>query len=318
MAKTKGPLLSADAHGTLGDVLTYSSKRSGQQVRKYTKPLKPASAKQRGQRRLTEFLVAQWQNMSAGDKAAWEEAARVSVLNLEGYHYFLREAQRNLYLHHGLAGYWHCNEIVGGKVLDLSGNTNHGTLEPGYPANAPVLVDSYKTKFSKGLLYDGVDEYISIPHSPSVALGNTLTLILWINIKRLGTLDHFLSKGSLGNICYVLSKNAADFFRFSFQNPAGTIFHVIDPDEHILNTWYCVVATVDKPAQKLYVNGVLKKEESYDLDIRDADRILGIGRAGTSASNYAKAIIDEVSIYNRTLSADEILTRYKFGIREVD
>lgn len=315
MAKTKGPLLSLDAHGSIGHALTYSHRKSGKQVRAYNKPLVAPSAKQRGQRRLTEFLVAQWQNMSAGDKATWETNARLSGPHITGYHFFLREAQRDLYLHHGLCSYWHCNEIVGGKVLDLSGNANHGTLEPGYPANAPVLVDSYKTKFSKGLLYDGIDEYVRIPHSPSLIMTNKITVIAWFKptVEDIATSQIIIGKQDFAgsDYFYGFKKEAiGDYSRFQIsigdvkKSVAGGVLTDI-------THYYCLVGTYDGARHKIYQDNVLINDnpETGMLDSGTDDLLIG---TETRSGFYCGGVIDEICIYNRALSAAELTTRYKF------
>ena len=79
MVKTKGPLFSLSASGSIGKVLNYSKRKSGPQVRKHHKPSGDPSQLQRGMRRLTEFIVAQWVGMSAPDKETWNVAAREQV-----------------------------------------------------------------------------------------------------------------------------------------------------------------------------------------------------------------------------------------------
>lgn len=318
MAKTKNPLLSLDAHGSLADILTYSHRKSGKQVRLYNKPLKPASAKQRGQRRLTEFLIAQWQNMSAGDKATWETNAVKSGLKLPGYHYFLRETQRNLYLHHGLAGYWHCNEIVGGKVLDLSGNANHGTLKPDYPVNAPVLVDSYKTKFSKALLYDGVDEYIDCGHGASLHTPTTSSIDIWLNPSRLDADEVFFGKGVYETDGWYI-RNYLGRVVFNPNRAAETAWRntsiYLTKDK-----WINIVVTLNNTTLDTmwYVNGSYIETIVLAWAILfNSDRNLHIGEYSTGGFNFMGRI-DEVTLYNRILSASEISARYKFATREID
>lgn len=317
MAKTKGPLLSLEAHGSLSKILTYSKKRTGSQARKYNKPTGIPSAKQRGQRRLTEFLVAQWQNMSAGDKATWETNAKASGLNMAGYHYFLRSAQRDLYTHTGLCGYWHCNEIVGGKVLDLSGNANHGTLIPSYPANAPVLVDSYKTKFGKALSFDGIDDQCTVTSAPSLnSVGNTSVEIL-IKIPAAGMIDYdspfakhrYVAAGDQGGWNFMVHSINRIYFRV-FYNANYESYTSISADKY-----YWATGTYNTAAQqvKLYLDGVLKHT------VAGPGAMAAHDIRNLSFSNFGEClcVIDECCVYNRTLSAAEIATRHKFAMRNV-
>lgn len=316
MVKTVGPLLSLDAHGSIADTLTFSHRKSGKQVRAYNKPLKVPTAKQRGQRRLTEFLVAHWQNMSDATKATWATKAKASGLNIAGYHYFLREAQRDLYTHHGLCGYWHCNEIVGGKVLDLSGNAIHGTLEPGYPANAPSLVDSYKTKFSKALLYDGVDEYVDCGHNVIFNITAAITIIAWMEISDLSKRQELVDKGRW------ISSEENSGFTLRFENNNHFYFMVFNDAKDSVDSalaytagWYMVVGTWILGTQSLYVNGVKKSEATALPSIKTNTRDLTLG-ATSLAGNFFGGKSDEICIYNRVLSEAEIATRYKFALRE--
>lgn len=318
MAKIKGPLLSDDAHGSIGKLLTYSHRKSGKQARIYNKPLVTPSAKQRGQRRLTEFLVAHWQNMSDADKATWATKAEASDLNITGYHYFLREAQRDLYTHHGLCAYWHCNEIIGGKVLDISGNAHHGTLKPSWPDNAPTLITSVKTKFSKGLLYDRVDEYVDTAHTAKLNISDAITIEGVI--KTTGEEENQ----------YIFCKGYKIFFKVSVKRLeigididglkyANGLHH-----DYLLGVPYSVAAVYDKDdgTNKIHIYA---KGTEIEYTLQD-DTAGGAIETDESAINIGRredalhfgGLIDEVCYYNRGMSAAEILTRYKSAIREVE
>jgi len=314
MAKTKGPLLSLDAHGSLSKLLTFSNKRTGQQVRKYNKPLKVPSAKQRGQRRLTEFLVAQWQNMTAGQRATWEANAKASDRNLPGYQYFLREAQRDLYTHHGLVGYWSLNEIVSNQVLDISGNALHLDLKPTPPANAPSLITGPYPKFSKALIFDGVDELIEHAHNAIFNFGTgPFSAIAWAYIN--GSQNNKDIIGKIGYISAVegwqVTAVTGPNFQLGIGN--GTNNSYLKSQTVVLNTWYQVAVTRKTTAIKIYVNGQLSKSDTAtQFNINNTNRF-SIG-APSYGGNYLKGSVDEARVYNRELSAAEILTGYKFAL----
>jgi len=317
MAKTSGPLLSLEAHGSLSNILTYSRKRTGSQVRKYNKPTVPATAKQRGQHRLTEFLVAQWQNMSAADKATWAANARTSGLNLSGYHYFLREAQKDLYTHHGLCGYWHCNEIVGGKVLDLSGKGNHGTLKPTYPSDAPRLANSYNTKFSKALKYDGSNDYVTCGDSTSLRITSEITIEAVIKgVYDVADLNAIVAKWAGTKRNYYLSVYEKRLRALVVESAASKLVY----SDTVLtdNIWYIVAFSVKSGDMNIYIGGQLDKHDTPTYSAIDvSDEPLIIGARSSGGDKRFEGIIDEACLYNRALSAAEIATRYKFAIAKV-
>lgn len=317
MAKTKGPLLSSDAHGSLGRVLTYSHRKSGKQVRTYNKPLVAPSAKQRGQRRLTEFLVAQWQNMSDADKATWETNAKASGLNLPGYHYFLREAQRDLYTHHGLCGYWSLNEYVNGKVKDLSGQGNDGTPHPSYPTNAPTLIDSGIPRFSNALDFDGVDEYINCAHNSIFNWGTgdfTICFRMWQDTVQAFTQVITKSKwvSTHQGVVFELASKGS----LSFLVGDGTTRKELSGKVIKNATWIDIVGR--------RLSGVIELfQDNTSLGtLADATQdINNIGLVGFACREtgvlLSKVKLDEISMYNRALSNAELTTRFKFSQREV-
>lgn len=317
MAKIKGPLFSLGAHGSLSKTLSYSRRRSGDQCRRYNKPTVPATPAQHAQRRLTEFLVAHWQNMSAGDRATWEANAKASGLNLSGYHYFLRTAQRDLYTHHGLCGYWHCNKIIGGKVLDLSGNGNHGTLQPDYPSNAPTLVNSRTLKMGKALSYDGINEHVNCGSNKILEITGALTIEALIYPVNIETTHR-----------NILAKTTNESYRIRIEYDTKKLLMLINDGGWTAvrstkaiseNAWSLVEGVFVPTEQKIYfyING--KLDSSPDIGKSSIQQNAGdllIGEYGTIGESFS-GIMDEVCLYNRTLSAAEIATRYKFAIRPV-
>ena len=80
--------------------------------------------------------------------------------------------------------------------------------------------------------------------------------------------------------------------------------------------WNHVVLTYDKDAlnyqQKLYVNGELKEKYSHNIPIPINTDNFTIGKA-----RECVGAIDEVALYNKALSADEIATHYRRGTMNV-
>ena len=71
MAKLKGPLFSLDAHGTLGNALTFSSRRSGSQVRFQKKQTDFKSAPRAIQRGYFSMGMGWWGELTANEQAEW-------------------------------------------------------------------------------------------------------------------------------------------------------------------------------------------------------------------------------------------------------
>jgi hypothetical protein len=71
------------------------------------------------------------------------------------------------------------------------------------------------------------------------------------------------------------------------------------------NKWWHIAVTYDGKFQSLYINGVLQSTRNQTGTIQQSDGALRIG--GDSIwGEYFNGLIDEVRIYNRALSVDEI------------
>jgi len=74
-----------------------------------------------------------------------------------------------------------------------------------------------------------------------------------------------------------------------------------------LNQWYYLVGVVDGQKVKLYINGVLDTEVACPSGLNTLTRVNSwIGRSNWAVDAYFNGIIDEVRIWNRALSAEEI------------
>jgi len=76
MVKTRGPLLSAEASGTLADQLTFLNTRRGNTVRRRVLPRDRKSGAQMGRRAAFHFITKNWSKISSGARASWNNLDR--------------------------------------------------------------------------------------------------------------------------------------------------------------------------------------------------------------------------------------------------
>lgn len=76
MAKLKGPLLSEDAHGSFGPRLTFSSRKSGSQVRYQKAQADRTTPARTTQRSFFSTSVGWWHELSAAEQAEWDTEAK--------------------------------------------------------------------------------------------------------------------------------------------------------------------------------------------------------------------------------------------------
>lgn len=200
--------------------------------------------------------------------------------------------------------YWSLDDIADSKIEDESVYKNNGTIY------GTVSVDG---KVNKALSFDGIDDYISCS---SVAGLNrsALTFMFWS--KQIGTQSHYMSQigifGEYRALVYIRPDTYQYCYRFGSIN--GTNYYgdiaTLDGD------WHFIAVTFDGAQIKCYVEGVHRVTADAQGSITGGDESLFIGNIGTGitpASNWFYGIIDEVRIYNRALTAEEIFNNYLCG-----
>lgn len=96
----------------------------------------------------------------------------------------------------------------------------------------------------------------------------------------------------------------------AYFNGSGTPFQVWGPTL-TANKWYHVAFVFDGSAMKIYLDGVQVASEAKTETLVTAKAPLFVGARG--ATEYTKGTIDEVRIYRRALSDQEILAQSKEG-----
>jgi hypothetical protein len=212
----------------------------------------------------------------------------------------------------GLVGYWKLDEGSGNTAVDSSGKGNTGTLQ-----NGPVWVDG---KEGKALGFDGVDDFVQVTDSSSLHLSTAVTVEAWVYLPT----GADFSQGRT-----ILSKDASNGgtgLNFGICNDAGgvqfgvgtdgvysPIIGVDTPTGYVpRDVWTHVAATYDGSLMKAYVNGVLCVSNPWTGGINtDNGMPLTLGKKNFYPWSYEywmNGSIDEVKMYNRALSPQEIQT----------
>ena len=205
----------------------------------------------------------------------------------------------------------HMNEASGTTIVDSSGSGNNGTY------NGALL--SQNGKLSTSIGFDGADDSIQIPSSSGDELDITsdLTVSAWLKWK--GPSDP-------PDIYYprILEKSYQTSYMFSLRPDDATRLSVwIENGERAstpsgslsLNEWHHAAFTFDDAANtvKIYIDGIQQGSGSYTGSITGSSNDVYIGRYPQSAVAFWNGTMDEVAVWNRSLTAGEILDIYKRG-----
>ncbi len=198
----------------------------------------------------------------------------------------------------GLVGYWTFDEGQGTTAFDSSGNGLDGTL-----MGNPKWVSG---QVGGALDFDGNDDYVQIPDDPLLALTKEITIAAWTNMRATASGEMaIVSKGgwAANDLPYELTETSGGVIYWQFYNDAGR--DSCAPDSPKAAEWHHIAATYDGASFKCYIDGVLAEEWAYAGAMPVNTAAVNIGRRSRGGTMF-NGLIDDVAIYNRALSVDEI------------
>jgi len=159
----------------------------------------------------------------------------------------------------------------------------------------------------KALIFDGVDDYVTIPHSTSLDITDKITIATWV--KPMTSMDDksILCKraGAPNWWAYGIRANDDKFSgRFSI---GGEVKEPIADTAYTIDTWYHVATTYDRSHVKLYINSILQSRILSATDTIDSVTHNIFVGSWDGSQKFSNSLIGEVRIYNRALTQEEIL-----------
>jgi hypothetical protein len=196
-------------------------------------------------------------------------------------------------------------EIDGTAALDSSGRNNHGAVS-GASRDFPGV-------HGGGLLFDGVDDLVTVPHSASLNL-DRMTISAWVMPMELGDWRSVVFKEhATSGLVYSLYADTGVSGSHSRYSPAGPgawiksggyIVGNVTKKELPLYTWSHLAATYDGTTVRLYLDGVQVATWAVTGTIQDSQRPVVIG--GNMWGEHFSGAIDDVRVYNFALNPDQI------------
>jgi hypothetical protein len=159
-------------------------------------------------------------------------------------------------------------------------------------------------RFGEGFVFDGKDDYISIPHDGSLVPYEEITLSAWVNFGTTGNYQIVIMK----NVDYEMDVRSNGLLRLGIYNSSGTRVAWDISAGLSTDTWQHILMTYNGSTISGYVNGVLKGTNSQVGPIRNTGSPLLIGEY--SSDYWYNGTIDEVMVINRSLSQAEISALY--------
>ena len=193
-----------------------------------------------------------------------------------------------------------------GTADDESIFANHGTV------NGPIPTEDRFGNMSSAYYFDGVDDFIQAPNAEGNQINGDYSISFWYKPdegygsgNNFGNTNHIVSKwGNQDASFFVAITNDGKIKNLNTGNNATE-----SPSSLIPNEWHHIVTTLEENVMRLFIDGV-------EVDVNFNGRApqlnnnqLDIGFE-SGERGYIKGSLDELGIWKRALTADEITTLY--------
>ncbi|MDA7920062.1 hypothetical protein N9B36_05660, partial [Akkermansiaceae bacterium] len=198
-------------------------------------------------------------------------------------------------LNKGLVAYYPFN----GNANDESGNGNNLTTE-----GQPSYIDGVD---GKAILFDGVDDAALTPRLIS---DNGFTWTGWFELLSLGNQNNFISQSNetikSSPVLYYRNNESVYFYNYTSRG------HSVEYKTDLPTKEWTHISIVceNNGAKKLYINGILKSENTSSFGFGELNDNFKLG-GGRRSDGFSNIQIDELRVYDRPISGDEVAELYK-------
>jgi hypothetical protein len=215
------------------------------------------------------------------------------------------------------------NNLLGWWQLEGNANSSYGSLH-GTPENSPTYGAGQPFLGSQAINLNGTNQCVNIGTDPSLRLSN-LGLSLWVYGSVITGKDQvYFSRDSNvwshPNGCYRIGTNSANGYLYYIVNLTnGYYLNRVSGTVLPSGRWNHLVLTQSASlAPTMYLNGSVVVVDGYAGPINSPasyETLIGALMNVTpgARTNFSANPIDEVLLYNRILSLDEITTFYQKG-----
>jgi hypothetical protein len=205
------------------------------------------------------------------------------------------------------------NGLVAEYFLNGNANDSSGNFNDGVANDTTLTLDRFGVANNAYHFNADVNSEIAIADSPSLDLGSQFSVSLWFKYDQPWT---YHSESLVYQFQYPQNTGweigvnqddslyGAGNYGIYFQEGSTAAVDIVPYT--FLTSWNQIVGVYDGSSVDLYINGVLMSQQA-DSTVGHAPVNLVIGGNSNPVSGAYNRDIDDVFIYNRTLSSQEIL-----------
>ncbi len=212
----------------------------------------------------------------------------------------------NMNLRDGLVLYW-----------KLDGDSND-SLSINNGSDTNIVYTNGKLKDCAS--FDGASSYISSPGNGLPTGGQSRTYSAWVfPVSYTGPNGIIIYAGNSSSppnqsFCLYQTEISGLYYIFSDGYNGDNNLTVPIQDLAVLNEWSFICFTLDGSKYSYYLNGTLRLTGNFIVPINTNGTSFVVGNRQDSYVGYWDGQIDEVGVWNRALSSDEVFKLYNNGI----
>jgi hypothetical protein len=207
-----------------------------------------------------------------------------------------------------------------GNTFDKSGNRNDGTVRGGNG-----LVEDRFGKANSAWSFNGINRCIEVANGGSFNFNNNMTVSLWVKAASQTGWIRLLDKGYLYTAVpsggWTLIQNLdINKYGFTYVNTLQVVFGT-NSFQFPSGEWTHVVASKQDRTVSIYVNGALRFAQTFanakinstgNMPLMIGCQNYGNTIPATNLQMWFSGQMDEIFIYNRLLTAAEVMKLYQF------
>ncbi len=205
----------------------------------------------------------------------------------------------------GLRVWLRLNETSGTSATDSSGNGANGTL-----VNGPTWAAGQN---GNGVNLDGTNDHVTLPSTGLANFTSGLTISLWAKVDNVTDYARFVDIGvgqSNQNI-WLGRVGTTTNLGFKVYNGTAGGTQVTAAGAISTGTWqHFAVTQTSSGSVVIYKNGAQVATGSTTVPVNVTRAANYLGRSNWSSNAYLDGMLDDVRIYNRTLTATEVALVY--------
>jgi len=197
------------------------------------------------------------------------------------------------------------------NALDSVG-TNHGVWlgAPRYGAG----------EVGQAFNFNGTS-YVQVPDAPSLHFSNAMTVEAWVNLRTFSGVNSREIVSKIGGPnsdpgSYTFSIDPLSQKAYFIVSDGSSYAVVYSSSTILTNQWTHLAGTYDGSMVKIYVNGQFAGSTPWTQGIFAENHnplVIGCTLQNPNPTSFFNGLIDELSLYNRALSTNEIAAIYAAG-----